>query len=111
MCYACAALGLSASWATYDHELTQLDGSGLVGSATGGQGSAGSVWLAASGTSSGSTGSTTTDAVPGGTMWSGTVTYSFPDAKTDYESYNLESTNNFAAVSFEQMQAVRYILE
>jgi serralysin len=46
-----------------------------------------------------------------GYRWSGAITYSFPDSRSDYEPTYSEADNGFAAVSFSQMQAARYILE
>ena len=73
MCLACAAQGLSASWATYDHELTWLSGSGLIQNASSEQDPYALVPLAASGTTTSPTGTTTTDAVLSGSMWTGVV--------------------------------------
>jgi serralysin len=110
MCYACAAQGLSASWATYDHEVSRLDGSGLVQGSTAWD-QLDPVRLAATGTTTSATGSLETNAVTSYYRWTGTLTYSFPDLASDYESYVTEATNGFSAVSFDQMQAVRYTLE
>jgi serralysin len=53
----------------------------------------------------------TLDALLSGSQWSGTLTYSFPDIRGDYETGYSEASNGFSQVSSAQMQAVRYILE
>jgi serralysin len=68
--------------------------------------------VAATGTSIGATGIHNVDALLSGYRWTGTITYSFPDARSDYESkYSEASASGFGSVTFSQMQAARYILE
>jgi serralysin len=67
--------------------------------------------LAASSTYQGATGIQTTDGLLYGAKWSGTISYSFPDRRLDYEAGYTEASNGFAPVSFGQAQAVRFILE
>lgn len=67
---------------------------------------------AASSMNVGASGIQNIDGLLSGRMWTGSVTYSFPDARNDYESnYPEADASGFAQVSFNQMQAVRYILE
>jgi serralysin len=74
-------------------------------------GAAPPIRLAAAGTTVSPTGTTTTDAVISGLIWTGIVTYSFTDSPGDYEGFVREASNSYAPVSFDQMQAVRYSLE
>jgi len=67
--------------------------------------------LAATGVAATATGVVTTDALLYGETWGGVVTYSFPNRASDYETGYAEALNGFAPVSFNQMQAARYILE
>ena len=53
----------------------------------------------------------TTDALLEGSKWSGTISYSFPDSFGDYEAGYAEAHDGFGPVSFDQMQAARFILE
>jgi serralysin len=67
--------------------------------------------FSATGARATATGVGTTDALLYGQTWQGTITYSFPDRASDYEIGYEEALNGFASVSFDQMQAARYILE
>jgi serralysin len=69
------------------------------------------VSLAATGAFMAATGVVPTDAVLSGRIWTGTITYSFPDSTRDYESGYAEVRNGFSPVSYAQAQAARYILE
>ena len=63
-------------------------------------------------TSVGATGNRNIDALLSGYRWTGAITYSFPDSRSDYESsYTEASATGFGSVSFNQMQAARFILE
>lgn len=97
MCIMCAVHGSSASWATFDHALEGEE-------ATPETGEAGTL-------TAGATGIQNIDAVLSGRMWSGALTYSFPDMSGDFEANYTEAGLGFAQVSFKQMQAARYILE
>jgi serralysin len=57
------------------------------------------------------TGTRSLDALLSGTRWSGTITYSFPDSRSDYETGYAEATDAFTQVSFAQRQAARFILD
>jgi len=97
MCYVCAARGSMASWAAFDHG---VDGSTFAATAP------------AAMTSVGATGDQNIDALLSGYRWMGSITYSFPDSRSDYESgYTEASATGFSSVSFNQMQAARFILE
>lgn len=63
-------------------------------------------------TTTGSSGSTYIDSVLYGTRWNGAITYSFPDPTVSlpWNPYT-HSATGVTQVSFEQRQAVRYILE
>ncbi|MBM6596149.1 M10 family metallopeptidase [Microvirga pudoricolor] len=99
MCYACAAQGTVASWASFDH-------------ASGTAATTQTAPMAASGSTVGATGIRNIDALLSGYRWSGTISYSFPDARSDYESKYMEANaTGFGSVTFAQMQAARYILE
>jgi serralysin len=101
MCLMCATQGLSASWQTFDHDLAS-SGGGSFAAAPADAGTVASVGL---------TGEQNIDGLLYGTRWSGAITYSFPDARADYEVTYSEADNGFGAVSFNQQQAARYILE
>ena len=97
MCYVCAARGSMASWAAFDHG---VGGSSFAATAP------------AAMTSVGATGNRNIDALLSGYRWVGSITYSFPDSRSDYESgYTEVSATGFGSVSFNQMQAARFILE
>ncbi|WP_082145518.1 M10 family metallopeptidase [Microvirga massiliensis] len=66
-------------------------------------------WATSVGTSA--TESRSVDALLASTHWNGLVTYSFPDSRSDYEAGYLEASEAFAQVSYDQMQAVRFILD
>ncbi|HEX2725400.1 MAG TPA: M10 family metallopeptidase, partial [Beijerinckiaceae bacterium] len=51
------------------------------------------------------------DALLSGRMWSGALTYAFPDMAGDFEAGNLEVGLGFVPASLNQMQAARYLLE
>jgi len=58
------------------------------------------------------TGNPYIDGLLSGTAWIGTVSYSFPNTRSDYETTYVEAdAAAFGQVSFSQMQAARYILE
>jgi predicted RecA/RadA family phage recombinase len=60
----------------------------------------------------GATGNPYIDSLLQGSAWVGAITYSFPDARNDYEATYAEAdAAGFGQVSFNQMQAARYILE
>ncbi|KAA2241186.1 M10 family metallopeptidase, partial [Salinarimonas soli] len=59
----------------------------------------------------GATGTPYIDGLLSGHRWSGPITYSFPTVASTYQTGITEATNGFAAVSFAQIQAARYILE
>src|SRR5215212_687586 len=67
--------------------------------------------LAATGAYQSATGIQTTDGLLYGAKWDGTISYSFPDRSSDYETGYTEATDGFAPVSFAQAQAARFILE
>src|SRR5215213_8081963 len=57
------------------------------------------------------TGTRSLDALLSGTRWSGTITYSFPDSRSDYETGYAEAADAFTQVSFAQRQAAPFILD
>jgi serralysin len=68
--------------------------------------------LAAGAVGVSATGDDYIDGVIWGSKWNGPITYSFPDSAADYEFGYPEATAlGFGQVTFNQMQAVRYILE
>jgi serralysin len=101
MCLFCATQGLSASWQTFDHDLASLGG-GSLAEVPADPATVASVSL---------TGQQNIDGLLYGSRWSGAITYSFPDARSDYEATYSEADLGFGAVSFNQQQAARYILE
>ncbi|HEX2726496.1 MAG TPA: M10 family metallopeptidase, partial [Beijerinckiaceae bacterium] len=101
MCVMCAAQGLSASWQTFDHDIANAGGSSPAEASP----------EAATAVLVGFTGQQNIDGLLWGTRWSGAITYSFPDARADYEVTYSEADYGFGAVSFSQQQAARYILE
>lgn len=99
MCLVCASDRSMATWAIFDHASAQggaedptvAPASPITVTATGVQNIDGLLWT---------------------TSWTGPISYSFPDSANDYEiGYGEEITLDFRSVSFEQMQAARYILE
>jgi serralysin len=98
MCFACVAQGISTSSAAFDHGLSAAS----VGSDD---------WADATGLAVGAAGIRNVDALLFGTKWSGTISYSFPNARGDYEVPYAEADMGLSAVSFNQQQAARYILE
>ncbi|MCC6776625.1 MAG: M10 family metallopeptidase, partial [Hyphomicrobiales bacterium] len=104
MCILCQ-LGLSGADETNDGRSYGADPAN-------GNGAGGEQPQAAGGTYVTSTGNPSIDGVLSGQKWDGPITYSFPDIRADYEStyYEADQTG-FGQISFNQMQAVRYILE
>ena len=98
MCFACLARGGTTSWAVFEHASGETFTTVASAQAT-------------SGGTVAATGNQNVDALLTGYRWSGSITYSFPDSRSDYEATYSEADNGFGAVSFSQMQAARYILE
>jgi serralysin len=99
MCFMCLASGVGPSWSAFDHS----DGASGATSVPESE--------AATGIVTGATGIRNIDALLSGRLWDGAITYSFPDAAADYEGGYAEATNGFSQITFNQMQAARYILE
>src|SRR4051812_18277567 len=96
MSYVYAVQGGIASWGSSDHDFAQLSGNAP----------------SATSTTVSATGIQDIDALLSGSRWSGPITYSFPDARSDYEAaYSEPNASGFGSISFNQMQAARYILE
>lgn len=100
MCYACAARGLSWGPSSYVEPAVEA-------------GLAAPVPYRAATSGLGPTGNVAVDGLLDGSMWSGTISYSFPNASGDYESAygSGEPTDGFGSVSVAQIQAARFILE
>src|SRR3712207_6406065 len=98
MCFACALQG-RMSYGAFDH-------------AAGGSSATPGGAASASSTSVTLTGNAYIDGLVDGGRWAGSITYSFPDARADYDpSYTEAGAAGFGQVSFAQMQAARFILE
>ena len=111
MCIVCASQGLSSSWGVFEHDLSVHPAGttwelGFSAASTEGMESA-----TAAGVTVGGTGVQNIDALISGTRWSGAISYSFPDARGDYQITYAEADNGFGSVSLNQQQAARYILE
>jgi serralysin len=104
--------GEASSWAAFDHDFSALDHqfTGLSNFTFAAE-STDVTPQAATGAAVGGTGVQNVDALIAGVRWSGALTYSFPDARGDYPLSYAEVDNGFGAVSFNQQQAARYILE
>src|SRR5215211_5466853 len=100
MCYACAARSLSWAVGSYAKPADEA-------------GSAAPVPYRATTSGVDATGIAAIDGLLDGSMWCGTISYSFPNASGDYESAygSGEPTDGFGSVSFAQIQAARFILE
>ena len=99
MCYACTAQGSVVSWGSFDHAAAP--------NAIASEGPS-----AAGGVAVGATGIRNIDALLSGYRWTGPITYSFPDGRSDYESrYAEAAAPGFGPVTPEQRQVARIVLE
>ncbi|CAN5524633.1 hypothetical protein BH10PSE7_BH10PSE7_02190 [soil metagenome] len=58
----------------------------------------------------GAVGNAYIDGVLSGVKWSGSISFSFPDATSDYQAGNPETSSSFAQVTLQQREATRAIL-
>ncbi|MET0430465.1 MAG: M10 family metallopeptidase [Microvirga sp.] len=99
MSYASAAQGSVASWGSLDHAASP---NGMTSEGP----------SAAGGVAVGATGIRNIDALLSGYRWTGPITYSFPDVRSDYEARYAEATApGFGPITPEQQQVARTILE
>ncbi len=99
MCYACTAQGSVVSWGSFDHAASPNAITSEVPSAAGG-------------VAVGATGIRNIDALLSGYRWTGPITYSFPDVRSDYENRYAEvAAPGFGPITPEQQQVARIVLE